>query len=66
VVPIAGFIVGLARVGPARAAILSTLEPVITVVLAGLVLAEPLAWSQGIGGALILSAILILQLGRQK
>jgi drug/metabolite transporter (DMT)-like permease len=66
VLAIAGFIVGLAHVGPSRAAILSTLEPVVTVLLAGLVLSEPLAWSQLAGGALILSAIVILQWRRRR
>jgi drug/metabolite transporter (DMT)-like permease len=61
VVAIVAFFAGLARVGPARAAILSTVEPVITLALAVLVLGEPLGWSQAAGGALILAAILILQ-----
>ncbi len=60
---IATFFAGLARVGPARAAILSTFEPVITLGLAFLILGEPLAWSQLGGGALILAAIVILQWG---
>jgi drug/metabolite transporter (DMT)-like permease len=63
VVAIAAFFAGLVRVGPARAAILSTVEPVITLALAVLVLGEPLAWPQLAGGALIVSAILILQWG---
>jgi drug/metabolite transporter (DMT)-like permease len=63
VVAIVAFFAGLARVGPARAAILSTCEPVITLTLAALMLGEPLTWSQLGGGALILAAILILQWG---
>lgn len=61
VVPIAAFFAGLARVGPARAAILSTLEPVITVILAVLLLGERLTSNQITGGALILTAVLLLQ-----
>lgn len=63
VVAIVAFFAGLARVGPARAAILSTCEPVITLALAALMLGEPLTWSQLGGGALILAAMLVLQLG---
>jgi drug/metabolite transporter (DMT)-like permease len=66
VVAIVAFFAGLGRVGPARAAILSTVEPVITLALAVLVLGEPLGWSQAAGGALILAAILILQRGRRS
>ena len=64
VLAIAGFVAGLARVGPARAAILSTFEPIVTVCLAALVLGEPLAWTQLLGGALILAAIGLLQIRR--
>lgn len=61
VVAIVAFFAGLARVGATRAAILSTVEPVITLALAVEVLGEPLGWSQLGGAALILAAILILQ-----
>lgn len=50
------FFAGLARLGAADAATLSTLEPVVTIVLAALFLGEPLTLQQLAGGAIILSA----------
>lgn len=61
VVPIGAFLAGLARVGPSRASILSTAEPVVTVVLAGLVLGERLGPAQVAGGVLVLAAVVLLQ-----
>jgi drug/metabolite transporter (DMT)-like permease len=54
------FIAGLARLGPSTSATLSTLEPVVTVVLAGVLLAEPLGPVQLVGGVLILGAALLV------
>ncbi len=54
------YFAGLARVGPTRAATLSTLEPVVTVTLAALVLGEAIAPAQIAGGALILAAVALL------
>jgi drug/metabolite transporter (DMT)-like permease len=56
------FFAGLARVGPTSAAILSTLEPVTTVVLAMLVFGEVLSPVQAFGGALVLGGVLVLNL----
>lgn len=56
------FFAGLRRVGPTTASILSTVEPVVTVVLAYLVFAETLTVAQLAGGALVLAAVLVLQL----
>lgn len=58
--PIATFFAGLARVGPSAAAILSTLEPVVTVGLAYLVFAETLSAVQLAGAVLVLSAAVLL------
>ena len=57
------FFAGLSRVGPTSASILSTFEPVVTVVLAAAVLAERLAPVQLAGGALVLTAVLVLRVG---
>ncbi|HST05542.1 MAG TPA: EamA family transporter, partial [Chloroflexia bacterium] len=57
----AAFFAGLARVGPARASILSTVEPAVTLGLAALVLGEPLTTPALLGASLILGAVLILQ-----
>jgi len=51
------FFAGLARVGPTRAATLSTVEPVVTIALAALVLDERLTGWQLAGGAMILVAV---------
>ena len=56
VLAILAFFAGLKRVGPAVASIGSTLEPVVTVVLAWLVLGEAIAPVQLVGGALVLGS----------
>jgi drug/metabolite transporter (DMT)-like permease len=54
------FFAGLRRVGPTTASILATVEPLVTVVLAFLVFGERLGAVQLVGGALVLSAVLVL------
>ncbi len=54
------YFAGLERIGPTRAATLSTLEPLVTVTLAAIVLGETIAPVQMAGGALILAAVMIL------
>lgn len=56
VVAMIAFFAGLKRVGPARASITSTLEPVVTVALAWVLLGETLAPIQIVGGALVLAS----------
>ena len=58
------YFAGLRRIGPTRAATLSTLEPLVTVTLAALVLDERFAVVQMAGGALILAAVVLLARGR--
>jgi drug/metabolite transporter (DMT)-like permease len=60
VIPVVTFLAGLERIGPTNAAMLSTLEPVITVLLAAWLFAERLEPITLIGGALILIAVIIL------
>jgi drug/metabolite transporter (DMT)-like permease len=55
------FFAGLRRVRATTAAILSTLEPVVTVMLAFLVFGETLGAVQLLGGALVLGAVLVLR-----
>jgi drug/metabolite transporter (DMT)-like permease len=55
------FFAGLKRVGPTAASILSTLEPVVTVVLAALAFGESLGPAQLLGGALVLAAAVVLR-----
>jgi drug/metabolite transporter (DMT)-like permease len=59
--PMSLFFAGLSRVGPSTAAIASTIEPAVTVLLGAIVLGEMLGTTQAIGGALVLSAVLVLQ-----
>lgn len=58
---VALFFAGLKRVGPTAASILSTLEPVVTVVLAFLVFGESLGPVPLAGGALVLVAVLAVR-----
>jgi drug/metabolite transporter (DMT)-like permease len=60
VVAILAFFAGLQKLGAAQASMLSTLEPVVTVVLAALLLGESIAPMQMAGGALILAGVLWL------
>jgi drug/metabolite transporter (DMT)-like permease len=54
------FFAGLRRVGPSAASILSTAEPLTTVVLAFVTFGESLVAVQLAGGALVLGAVLVL------
>jgi drug/metabolite transporter (DMT)-like permease len=63
IVAILAFMAGMQRVGPTNAALLSTLEPVVTVGLAALLLGESLTVLKFAGGGLILAAVLILAKG---
>jgi drug/metabolite transporter (DMT)-like permease len=56
------FFAGMSRVGPSTAAILSTFEPPVTVALAFLAFGERLAPVQTAGAALVLGAVVTLQL----
>jgi len=60
------FFAGLRRVGPTTASILSTVEPLVTVLLAFLVFGETLVAVQLAGGALVLGAVLALHAGRRR
>ena len=55
------FLAGLPRVGAARAALLSTWEPVVTVGLAVLLLGDRLSLVQVLGGILVLFAVVVVQ-----
>ncbi len=55
------FLAGLPRIGAARAALLSTWEPVVTVLLAVVVLGDRLSLVQVAGGVLVLLAVIVVQ-----
>ncbi len=61
VVAFIAFLRGLAALGAVRTAILSTVEPFWTALLAALVLAQPLTRSTLLGGGAIIAAIILLQ-----
>jgi len=61
VVPLTAFYAGIAHVGPSTASIMLTVEPAVTVLLAAVLLRETLGVRQFLGGALILTAVLLLQ-----
>jgi drug/metabolite transporter (DMT)-like permease len=60
VIPVATFLAGLERIGPTNASLLSTIEPVVTVLLAWLLFGERLQSITVFGGSLILVAVVLL------
>jgi drug/metabolite transporter (DMT)-like permease len=66
ILPLATFFAGMRRVGPTAASLLSTLEPVFTILLAALILHEALTRNQWAGGALILIAVVLLNLPARR
>lgn len=60
IIPVTTFLAGLERVGPTNAAMLSTVEPIVTVLLATILFGDKLLPIVLIGGALILIAVVIL------
>ena len=66
ILPLATFFAGMRRVGPTAASLLSTLEPVFTILLAALILREAMTRNQWAGGALILAAVVLLNLPARR
>ncbi|MCL4529857.1 MAG: DMT family transporter [Chloroflexi bacterium] len=69
VIPVVTFLAGLKLIGPTNASMLSTLEPVVTVLLAAWLFGEKLGAIILIGGGLILAAVILLtraELGRPQ
>jgi drug/metabolite transporter (DMT)-like permease len=66
VIPVVTFLAGLERIGPTNASMLSTLEPVITVLLAAWIFEEQLKAIVMLGGALILVAVILLTRGEPE
>lgn len=62
VMPVFALTIGLNKLGASRAAIASTLEPVLTAILAAVFLGERLQPIQLVGGALILASVVLLQM----
>jgi drug/metabolite transporter (DMT)-like permease len=60
VIAVIAFFAGLKKLGAAQSAMLSTIEPLITVGLAGWLLSESLTTWQWVGGALTLAGVILL------
>jgi drug/metabolite transporter (DMT)-like permease len=60
------FLKGLALLGPVRTAIISTVEPFFTALLAALVLNQPLTARTFLGGTLVVAAVTLINLGRER
>lgn len=68
-IPVVTFLAGLERIGPTNAAMLSTLEPAVTVLLAAWLFEERLTPIVIVGGGLILAAVILLtrsELGKSQ
>jgi len=63
VIAVYTFFLGVERIGPAKASIISTIEPVVTISLAYILFQEKLSFLQIIGGILILYSIILLSQG---
>jgi drug/metabolite transporter (DMT)-like permease len=57
---IAFFLIGIKYIGAAQASIMSTLEPVITLCLGVALLGEAVSTGQLVGGAMVLTAVVLL------
>ncbi|MGD8279231.1 MAG: DMT family transporter, partial [Gemmatimonadota bacterium] len=60
------FLRGLAVLGPVRTAIISTVEPFFTAILAALVLGQALTLRTFAGGTLIVAAVVLINLGKER
>ncbi|NJD19279.1 MAG: DMT family transporter [Gemmatimonadetes bacterium] len=60
------FLRGLALLGPVRTAIISTVEPFFTALLAALVLSQPLTARTFAGGTVVVAAVVLINLGRER
>jgi drug/metabolite transporter (DMT)-like permease len=66
VLPSVFFLMGLVRLGPVRTAIVSTVEPFLTAVLGAVVLSQSLTLATVIGGVMIVGAVVLLQVRRER
>lgn len=66
VLAIGCFFRGLQLIGSTKASILSTVEPVVTIIFSALLLSERLTWLQGIGGIIVLLGAVLIVVSRSK
>ena len=62
-IPIFTFFAGLRRIGASRASIVSTAEPVVTLLLGAAVLEEPITGVTVVGAGLVVAGVLLVQTG---
>lgn len=55
------FFQGMKIIGPSRASIISTLEPVVATLAAFLLFAEKMTWVQVLGGLMVIGAVILVQ-----
>lgn len=66
VIAILLFYEGMKRIGPSKVAIISTIEPVVTTIMAAIIFHDILSLPQIIGGLLVIAGIIILQRPEKK
>lgn len=66
VLPSLFFLMGLIRLGPVRTAIVSTVEPFLTAIIGAVFLGQALSVRAGLGGAMIVAAVVLLQFRRER
>lgn len=66
VIPFSAYTAGLKTVEPSRAAILATVEPMVATLFGAAVFSEPVTVSSGLGIALILASVVLLNLRPAK
>ncbi len=66
VLPSVFFLMGLMRLGPVRTAIVSSVEPFLTAMLAAVVFGQSITSNILIGGAMIVAAVVLLQFKRER
>lgn len=60
------FFAGMAKTGPTATSLVSTLEPVVTVLASALLLSERITAAMIVGGCLVLASLLIIVFAEQK
>jgi len=66
VMPSVFFLMGLMRLGAVRTAIVSTVEPFLTAIIAAAVLGQAFTANTLLGGAMIVAAVVVLQFRRER
>lgn len=65
IIGIVALLAGITYIGASRSALLGTVGPPVTVILAAVLLGEKIEWIQYVGGALILASMVLLQVNHR-